>query len=68
MKPIRTEKGKLFGTIDIETAFIHIRDGKNLRLIKIPPDGLTVQFISKDNTPETIFVQNEAKGDSRNDN
>ena len=55
---IRTGKGKLFGTVDADAMFLHIKDGKNIRMIKIPPDGLMVQYASSTDPPETIYINN----------
>ena len=56
MTPIRTKKGKLFGEIDNYNEYIYIKDGKNIRLIKIPDEGLTLQYISNNKPPETILI------------
>ena len=57
MIDIRTNKGKLFGMIDSKASVLHIKDGKNIRLIKIPTEGLILQYISNAEPPETIYVK-----------
>ena len=62
MIPVRTKKGKLFGKLDSQRNYLHIKDGKNVRLIKIPPDGLQLLYAPSDNQPEPIFVEGRTAG------
>jgi len=56
MEPIRTPKGKLYGTLDVSTYVLHIKDGTNIRLIRVPPEGLELQYISGNGQAETIYI------------
>jgi len=56
MEPIRTPKGKMYGTLDKSTYVLHIKDGPNVRLIKIPPEGIELQYISGKGQAETIYI------------
>jgi len=56
MEPIRTPKGKLFGTLDKSAYILHIKDGSNMRLITVPPDGLELQYLSGNGQSETIRI------------
>ena len=56
MKLIRTTKGKLFGVLDVTSYVLSIKDGINTRLFQIPPEGLTLQFITGSGQPETIYI------------
>jgi hypothetical protein len=56
MEPIRTQKGKLFGNLDISAYVLHIKDGSNMRLIKVPKEGLELQFVSGNGQAETIYI------------
>jgi len=56
MKPIRTPKGKMYGTLDTSSYVLHIKDGSNVRLIKIPPEGIELQYISGKGQSETIYI------------
>ena len=56
MKPIRTTKGKLFGVLDVTSCVLSIKDGSNTRLIQIPPEGLTLQFVTGSDQSETIYI------------
>lgn len=56
MEYIRTPKGKLYGTLDIATYILHIKDGSNTRLIKVPSDGLELQYISRNGQAETVYI------------
>ena len=56
MKPVRTSKGKLFGMLDVTAYILNIKDGANTRLIQVPPEGLTLQFIAGNGQPETIHI------------
>ena len=56
MESIRTPKGKLYGTLDISAYVLHIKDGSNMRLIKVPPEGLELQYISGSGQAETVYI------------
>jgi hypothetical protein len=56
MKPIRTSKGKMYGMFDEEKSLLHIRDGKDERIIYVPREGLKLMYIAGANQPETIFI------------
>ena len=56
MKPIRTLNGKLFGMLDVAANVLHIKDGANVRLIQVPPSGLTLQYITGCSQPETVYI------------
>ena len=56
MKPIRTQKGKLFGMLDTTSYVLHIKDGAIARLIQIPPAGLTVLYIASSGQQEIIYI------------
>ena len=56
MKQIRTQKGKLYGTLDLINYILHIKDGVNTRRIQVPPGGLTLQFIAGNGQAETIAI------------
>ena len=56
MSEVRTQNGKLVGTVDAHTNTQHIRDGKKTTMIEIPENGLNVSFYSGIGTTENVFV------------
>jgi len=56
MQPIRTAKGKLYGTLDMTSYVLYIKDGTNFRLVKVPHEGLELQYISGNGHLETVFI------------
>ena len=62
MKPIRTQKGKLFGMLDVKAYVLHIKDGAITRLIQVPPAGLTLQYIAGRGQPETVHIPPRTRG------
>lgn len=60
MESIRTPKGKLFGMYDEETNLMYIKDGKNVRIILVPPTGLTLKFISENGVQEVVEIPPKA--------
>jgi hypothetical protein len=56
MKPIRTSKGKMYGMFDEEKFMLHIKDGKDERIILVPREGLKLMYITGTNQPETICI------------
>ena len=61
MKPIRTPKGKLYGMLDVNSNILHIKDRGYVRLIQIPPGGLTLQLITGDGEQETFFLPQQVE-------
>ena len=59
MEPLRTQKGKLYGMLDISAYILHIKDGSNTRLIRVPSEGLELQYISGSGQAETIIIPPE---------
>ena len=61
MKPIRTTKGKLFGMLDVAAYVLHIKDrDDNIRLIKVPPTGLIMEYIASNGQPEPVNISPKA--------
>ena len=60
MKPIRTQKGRLFGMLDTASYLLHIKDGANARVIQVPPAGLTMHYIAGSGRRETIYIPPQA--------
>ena len=60
MIPVRTDKGKMYGTLDTATYKLHIKDGANTRVIQVPECGLQLEYIAGDNPPETICIPPKA--------
>lgn len=56
MSEVRTQNGKLVGTVDVRTSTLHIRDGKKTTLIEIPKDGLKIRFIPAIGTAEDVYI------------
>lgn len=56
MIPIRTIRGKMFGMLDEENFILHIKDGKDKRLIQIPQEGLKLTYITGDSHQEIIYI------------
>ena len=56
MEPIRTPKGRLYGVLDTSAYVLHIKDGSIMRLIKVPSEGLELQYISNNGQSETIYI------------
>lgn len=56
MIPIRTPRGKMYGMLDEENFMLHIKDGKDKRLIQIPQEGLKLIYITGNTQLETIYI------------
>ena len=56
MKEIRTPNGRLYGTLNEKTYDLHIKDGKNVRIIPVPQMGWTFQYIAGDSPPEKVYI------------
>jgi len=56
MSEVRTQNGKLVGTVDVQTRTLHIRDGKKTTMIEIPKDGLKIRFVPAIGTAEEVYV------------
>ncbi len=56
LTPIRTPNGRLYGMLDARTYALHIKDGANVRIIQIPPTGISLQYIAGGNQPEEIKI------------
>ena len=54
--PIRTQAGKLYGTLDAETYMLKIKDGAVMRTVQIPPEGTKLEYISPNKKSETIYI------------
>jgi len=56
MIPIRTPKGKMYGTLDERTYMLHIKDGKDKRIIQVPNEGLKLIYITGADHVEKINI------------
>ena len=56
MIPIRTPKGKMYGMLDKRTYMLHIKDGKDKRIIQIPNEGLKLIYITGTDHVEEICI------------
>lgn len=56
MREIRTQNGKLVGTVEKRTNTLHIKDGKKTTMIEIPDSGLRIRFVSGNGTTEEVFI------------
>lgn len=56
MSEVRTQNGKLVGTVNARTSTLQIRDGKKTTLIEIPKDGLKIRFIPAIGTAEDVYI------------
>lgn len=56
MREVRTQNGKLVGTVEKWTNTLHIKDGKKTTMIEIPDSGLKIRFVSGNGTPEEVFI------------
>jgi sporulation protein YlmC with PRC-barrel domain len=56
MREVRTQKGKLVGTVESQTNSLHIKDGKKTTMIEIPDNGLKIRFVSGNGTAEEVFI------------
>ena len=54
--PIRTQAGKLYGTLDIDTYKLKIKDGHIIRVIQIPPEGIKLEYSSNNKQSEIIRI------------
>ena len=60
MIPIRTGKGKMFGTLDTATYKLYIKDGSTTRAIKVPESGTELEYIMGNNPPELVYIPPKA--------
>lgn len=56
MREVRTQNGKLVGTVEKRTNTLHIKDGKKTTMIEIPDSGLKIHFVSGNGTTEEVFI------------
>lgn len=56
MIPLRTKRGKMFGMLDEDKYVIHIKDGKDKRLIQVPQEGLKLIYITGNSKQEVICI------------
>jgi len=56
MSEVRTQNGKLVGTVDAQTSTLHIRDGKKVTVIEIPHDGLRIRLKPAIGVAEDVFI------------
>ena len=56
MIPVRTPKGKMYGMLDKLTYTLHIKDGKDKRVIQVPDEGLKLIYITGANHAEEICI------------
>jgi len=56
MSEVRTQNGKLVGTVDVRTSTLHIRDGKKITVIEIPHDGLKIRLMPAIGVIEDVFI------------
>ena len=53
---IRTSTGKLYGTLDIETYILKIKDGSIIRSIQVPLEGIKLEYTFQNKQPEIIHI------------
>ena len=53
---IRTRRGKLVGTFNERANILNIKDGKKITQIKIPSNGLQLNYTSGDGVIEKIYI------------
>ena len=56
IKPIRTSKGKMYGMFDEKKFLLHIKDGKDERIVFVPPKGLKLIYIGENKEAEVIYI------------
>ena len=56
MSEVRTQNGKLVGTVDVRTSTLHIRDGKKITVIEIPHDGLKIRLMPAIGVIKDVFI------------
>lgn len=56
MSEVRTQNGKLVGTVDSRTRMLHIRDGKKTTMIEIPKDGMKIRFVPAIGAAEEVYI------------
>ena len=56
MLQIRTPKGKLYGILTLKDYMLHIKDGKDKRVIQVPREGLKLIYITGTKQPEEIHI------------
>ena len=54
---IRTPKGKLYGTLDVQTYVMTVLDGKNLRQFPIPKVGCRLWYRAGNNPLEEVTIK-----------
>ena len=54
--PIRTQKGKMYGMLDVPKFWLYIKDGKDERVIQVPNEGLKLMYITGTNRGEEIRI------------
>ena len=54
--PIRTQAGRLYGTLDSETYMLNIKDGSVMRSIQIPVEGTKLEYTSHNKKAEVIYI------------
>ena len=53
---IRTERGKMVGTLDVRTGIFCIKDRNKETFIEVPPSGLKIWFTPGDGKTEEVFI------------
>ena len=56
MMKIRTKKGKMYGILDTQSYTLHIKDGKDERIIQVPKEGLKLRYVTGNSTIENIVI------------
>ena len=56
MSEVRTKKGKLIGTVDVQTSTLHIKDGKKITMIEIPTSDLKIRFALGNAATEEVYI------------
>lgn len=56
MSEVRTQNGKLVGTVDLRTNTLYIRDGKKTTVIEIPNCGLKIRFVPAIGAAEDVYI------------
>ena len=54
--PIRTPTGRLYGTLNLESYTLKIKDGSTVRSVQIPADGTKLEYSARDQQPEVIHI------------
>ena len=60
MMSIRTPNRKMVGTLDVQTYMFHIKDGKVVRVIQVPAEGLKLLYVMGSSPPEEVYIPPKA--------